>query len=126
MSALTPVLGADPFPPFRSSDIDGELFEILIICNVGVYRLTDDFGAPLAVFLDPFGVFMFDALELFLLVLIYISVRPGSEMDEQMLISGRYGAYMLAGFEVTAIHGVVVEPRLRRNSKSARLYPIER
>lgn len=115
-----------PSPPCRSSDIDGELFEILIICNVGVYRLADDFGAFLAVLLDPFGVFIFDALELFLLVPIYISVRSGSEMDEQMLMSGRYRAYMLAGFEVTAIHGVVMEARLRWNSKSARLYQIER
>ncbi len=66
-----------PPPPFRSSDIDGELFEILIVCNVGIYRPTDDFGAFLAVLLDPFGVFIFDALELFLLVLIYISMKLG-------------------------------------------------
>lgn len=115
-----------PSPPCRSSDIDGELFKILIICNVGVYRLADDFGAFLAVLLDPFGVFIFGALGLFLLVPIYISLRPGSKMDEQMLMSGRYRAYMLAGFEVTAIHCVVMEPRLRWNSKSARLYQIER
>ena len=42
-----------------------------------------------------------------------------------MLIGRRYGAYMLAGFEVTAIHGIVMEPRLRWNSESACLHQFE-
>lgn len=32
---------------------------------------------------------------------------------------------MLAGFEVTAIHGIVMEPRLRWNSESACLHQFE-
>lgn len=83
------ILRADPFTTFRSSDFDSELFEILIVLNVGIHRLTDELSAFLAVLLHPFRVFIFDALDLFLLVVIYISMGLGLEEDEQMLTGRR-------------------------------------
>jgi hypothetical protein len=49
-------------------NLDSKLLEILVIFKIGIYRLTDDFGAFFSVFLFPLRVFDFDGLIFLFLV----------------------------------------------------------
>ena len=60
------------------SNFDSKPFQILIILNIRIHRLTDDSSPLIAKLLGPFRIFVLDALDLFLLANIDISIMVKS------------------------------------------------
>ncbi len=71
------------------SNFDSKLFQIFIILNIRIHRLTNDSSPLIAKLLGPFRIFVLDALDLFLLAVIHISMRLCPKKKQRQVLNGR-------------------------------------